>query len=74
MTSSPRPWTYRKTYVDTSPFLEIRDANDKLIACMTLWPEHVEENAKLICKAVNAEEPREDEEALEEGYHIGGKP
>lgn len=54
MPANPRPWTYRKTYVGTSPFLEIFDANGKAIAYMTLWPENVEENAKLICEAVNS--------------------
>jgi hypothetical protein len=56
VTANPRPWTYRKTYIDGgTPFLTISDANRQAIAYMTLWPENVEANAKLICEAVNGE-------------------
>jgi hypothetical protein len=56
MTANPRPWTYLKTYIDGGiPFLTISDANGQAIAYMTLWPENVEANAKLICEAVNGE-------------------
>ena len=53
MPANPRPWTYRKTYVGTSPFIEIIDATGKAVGYLTLWPENVEENGKLICEAVN---------------------
>jgi hypothetical protein len=54
MPANPRPWTYRKTYVGSSPFLTISDANGQPFAYLTLWPENVEANARLICEAVNA--------------------
>lgn len=54
MSTNPRPWTYRKTYLaGGSPFVTITDANGQAIGYFTLWPENVEENAKLICEAVN---------------------
>jgi len=55
MSANPRPWTYEKSYMAGGrPFMTITDANGEDFAYLTLWPENVEENAKLICEAVNA--------------------
>lgn len=55
MSANPRPWTYEKSYMAGGrPFVTITDANGNDFAYLTLWPENVEENAKLICEEVNS--------------------